>query len=317
VLPLVERARQRDERAIARLATLIERQDEAGRAAAAAVYAHSGTAHRIGITGPPGSGKSTIANALVGQYRSAGRRVGVIAIDPSSSVAGGAALGDRIRMLERFNDPDVFIRSMATRGNGGGLAPATHSLAHLLDAAGFDPVLIETVGVGQAELAIGRASHTTVVVQVPGLGDHIQAMKAGLLDIADIVVVNKADLPGAEKAALDLQRELASSASVDDRTPVILVSAQDGTGVAALVEAIGSHREGLRRRGVYDERVRQMALAEMDGVMEQTVVRDLRGHRWKEPLLAQLLEALAERRTDPASAAWVLLEHYRSGSSER
>lgn len=315
MIHLVERALAGDERAIARLATIVERQDELGRRVSRALYGHSGKAHLVGVTGPPGSGKSTLVNALIGRFRELGRRVGVIAIDPSSPFAGGAALGDRIRMLARFDDPGVFIRSMASRGYSGGLAPATHSLAHLLDAVGFDLILIETVGVGQGEIAIARATHTTVVVQVPGLGDHIQAMKAGLLDIADIVVVNKADLAGAANVARDLQREVTGIGRGGLNVPVMMVSAHDASGIAPLADAIADHPRLLEQDDLYENRIRQIAHAEIEEEMTRVVVNELCALPWDEPPSVELLSRVANRRTDPALAAAILLRRYRSKPS--
>jgi LAO/AO transport system kinase len=217
-----------DGRALAKACTVIE----GGGAAADELLAglQTGHAHIVGITGPPGAGKSTLCDRLIARWRSRGKRVALIAVDPSSPVTGGAILGDRIRMQAHHADPGVFIRSMATRGASGGLAAATRSMARLFDAAGYDVVLIETVGVGQTEIEVTRVAQVTVLVLVPGAGDDVQTMKAGIMEIAQVIAINKADLPGADQVARHVHAETGLDA--------ILVSAAAGTGIDALVDAI-------------------------------------------------------------------------------
>jgi LAO/AO transport system kinase len=202
---LVDDALGGNARALARLATHIENDDELASIALERLYPLSGKAHTIGVTGPPGAGKSSLVNTLVSRLRALGRTVAIIAVDPSSPLTGGATLGDRIRMLEHQGDPGVFIRSTASRGRTGGLAPTTSGLIHLFDAVGFDVVIVETVGIGQEEIDIIHYVESVVLVQVPGLGDSVQALKAGVLEIADLYVVNKADLPGANVTARELR----------------------------------------------------------------------------------------------------------------
>lgn len=204
-MELIEQLLAGNRRALARTISQVENGGPEARALLSALYAHTGHSHIVGITGAPGAGKSTLVNALAKVYRSQGRTVGVLAVDPTSPFTGGALLGDRVRMRDLAGDPGVFIRSMATRGSLGGLAAATADVILVLDAAGFDRILVETVGVGQAEVEIASAAHTTIVVEVPGLGDEVQAIKAGILEIADLFAVNKADREGADHAVLALQ----------------------------------------------------------------------------------------------------------------
>ena len=222
-----------DLRALARAATLIEDQDQSAASLLAAIHAHAGRALILGITGAPGAGKSTLCDRMISMLRAEGKTVGVIAVDPSSPVTGGAILGDRIRMQQHHADPGVFIRSMATRGIPGGIARATADLATLLDAAGRDVVIIETVGIGQNEVEIARLAQVTILVMVPGSGDDVQAMKAGVLEVADIFVINKADLPGTDQ----IEQELHSVA--DDR-PVLRTVASEGQGIAEVLQAARS-----------------------------------------------------------------------------
>jgi len=219
-----------DLRALARAATIIEDQDQSAASLLVAIRAHSGRALILGITGAPGAGKSTLCDGMISLLRAEGKTVGVIAIDPSSPLTGGAILGDRIRMQQHHADPGVFIRSMATRGIPGGIARATRDLAMLLDAAGRDVVIIETVGIGQSEVEIARLSQVTILVVVPGSGDDVQAMKAGVVEVADIFVINKADLPGADKIEQELH------AIADDR-PVLRTVASEGQGLAEVLHA--------------------------------------------------------------------------------
>jgi LAO/AO transport system kinase len=205
------------------------------------LWPHTGTAYIVGVTGNPGAGKSTIVDALIAHYRAAGERVGVIAVDPTSPFSGGALLGDRIRMHRHALDPGVFIRSVATRGHLGGLSRSTFDLASVLDAMGFARILIETVGVGQDEVDVMRAAHTTVVVSVPGLGDDIQAIKAGLLEVADVLAVNKADRDGADRVENELVRMLAMRADRNN-VPIVRTIATRGSGIAELAAAIETHR---------------------------------------------------------------------------
>jgi LAO/AO transport system kinase len=227
-----------DLRALARAATLMEDQDQSAATLLAALRAHAGRALILGITGAPGAGKSTLCDRMISLLRAEGKTVGVIAVDPSSPLTGGAILGDRIRMQQHHADPGVFIRSMATRGIAGGIARATADLATLLDAAGRDVVIIETVGIGQSEVEISRLAQVTILVMVPGSGDDVQAMKAGVLEVADIFVINKADLPGTDK----IEQELHSVA--DDR-PVLRTVASEGQGIAEVLQAARSCKRAV------------------------------------------------------------------------
>ncbi|GAA3243913.1 methylmalonyl Co-A mutase-associated GTPase MeaB [Pseudonocardia petroleophila] len=269
---LVERARRGEARAVARLISLVENGVEAGagdagtadlRAVAAALAPHTGRAHVVGLTGPPGVGKSTSTSVLVGALRAQGRRVGVLAVDPSSPFSGGALLGDRVRMGEHATDEGVFIRSMATRGHLGGLAWATPQALRVLDAAGCDVVLVETVGVGQSEVEVVALADTTVVLLAPGMGDGVQAAKAGILEIADVFVVNKADRDGAAQTVRDLRHMMSLDGGAGGwERPVVPTVAARGEGVDDLVAALDAHRDWMDAVG--ERRRRRIARAESE-----------------------------------------------------
>src|SRR6188472_4115317 len=235
-------------RPLARLLTRIESGDPTVRELLPQLFAAGNGAHIVGITGPPGSGKSTLVSALIGEWRKRGRRVGILAVDPSSPYTRGAILGDRIRMMDHAADRDVFMRSMASRGELGGLAATTWIAAAALDAAGYDPVVIETVGAGQSEVEVARLAESTVVVEVPDMGDEVQAIKAGLLEVADVIVVNKGDRPGADRAARQLRAMLLTAGGRVARKPppVLVTTATTADGVEKLVHAIESHRSDAR-----------------------------------------------------------------------
>ncbi|HET8586462.1 MAG TPA: methylmalonyl Co-A mutase-associated GTPase MeaB, partial [Candidatus Limnocylindria bacterium] len=237
---LVAAAIDGDRRGLARLLTVIERGDEALRPLLPRIFAAGHEAHLVGVTGPPGSGKSTLVNALAAEFRRRGRRVGIVAVDPTSPYTGGAILGDRIRMMEHAADRDVFMRSMASRGELGGLAATTWIAAAALDAAGYDPILVETVGAGQSEVEIARLAETTVVVEVPEMGDEVQAIKAGLLEVADVIAVNKGDRPGAQHAARQLRAMMSTAGGRVARKPppILITTATSGEGVPQLADAI-------------------------------------------------------------------------------
>jgi LAO/AO transport system ATPase len=239
-----------DRRAVARLISAMENDEPAARDAAPLLAAHVGRAHVIGITGPPGAGKSTLVNALLGELVARGRRIAVVAVDPSSPVTGGAVLGDRVRMGEHGAHEAVFIRSVSSRGHLGGVSRTTARIVDVLDAAGFDTVIVETVGAGQSEVEIARIADTRVVVCPPGLGDNVQAIKAGILEIADLLVVSKADLPGAETTARDLQEMLRLRRATAAKVPVLRTVATRGEGIPAIVDALAEHgaRAGHGRR---------------------------------------------------------------------
>ena len=286
-----------ERRSLARLLTGIE-DDAAGlRATLPELFAAGRGAHLVGITGPPGSGKSTLVNALTTAWRGRGRRVGILAVDPSSPFSGGSILGDRIRMMEHAADRDVFMRSMAARGELGGLAATTWIAAAALDAAGYDPVLVETVGAGQSEIEIARLAETTVVVEVPESGDEIQAIKAGLLEIADVLVVNKSDRPGAERAARQLRAMLSTAGGrvIRRPPPVLLVSALSGAGVGELVDAVDAHRATAREPA----RARERAAYQVRRALAAVAAR----HAEADPDWSGLIEAVAERQLDPLTAA--------------
>jgi LAO/AO transport system kinase len=297
--------------ALARLLTAVESRTSPAEEAMRFLYPAAGRAHIVGVTGPPGSGKSTLVAALVGAARTAGRRVAVLAIDPSSPVTGGAILGDRIRMQEHAGDRDVFIRSMASRGHVGGLAGATAESAAVLDACGFELILIETVGTGQGEVEVASIADTTVVVQAPEMGDEVQALKAGLLEVADIVVVNKADRPGAERTAADLRGTLGAGASDDERTgrprpkrpEVVLASGLTGQGVPALLAALDGRAERLGSDAGHAQAVRlARAEAQVTGILLDRTRDALRSTHRREATVATL-RAVAAHELDPYSAA--------------
>ncbi|MDH4180676.1 MAG: methylmalonyl Co-A mutase-associated GTPase MeaB [Betaproteobacteria bacterium] len=304
-------------RAIARLLTRAEAGAAEAREALDAAYAAAGRAHVVGITGVPGSGKSTLVAKLVADIRRTGRRVAVVAVDPSSPYSGGAILGDRIRMAEVAGDPGVFVRSMATRGALGGLAHGTLEAVDVLDAAGFEVVLIETVGVGQDEVDVARAAHTTVVVSAPGLGDDIQAIKAGILEIADVHVVSKCDRPESDRAIADLRNmlalDLATSRRPLWRVPVLPVASLRDEGIGALREAIDRHREALDAEGGLLARRREIARRRLVKAGED-ILRE-RFSREGEERIAALLQDLVERRASPRAAARALLDELAEGGT--
>jgi LAO/AO transport system kinase len=268
VAALVKRARDGEPRAVARLITLVESNDPALPELAVALAAHTGTAQVIGLTGSPGVGKSSTTTELVRQLRAAGKRVGVLAVDPASPFTGGAILGDRIRMQDHATDPGVYIRSMSSRGHLGGLAAATPQAVRVLEGAGCEVILVETVGVGQAEVEVASLADTTLVLLAPGLGDAIQAAKAGILEIGDVFVVNKADRDGADATYHDIQGmlSLAERGPGDWRPPVIRAVATRSEGIDEIVAAIEKHRDWLRRHDRLRQRREQRAAGEIAAI---------------------------------------------------
>jgi len=311
---LVEQILSGDRRAIARLNTIIENDGVEAGHALAALYPHTGRAHIVGVTGAPGTGKSTLVNELAKVYRQRERTVGIIAVDPTSPFSGGALLGDRIRMRDLSGDPGIFIRSMATRGSLGGLARATADVIKVLDAAGYQTVLVETVGAGQSEVDIAKAAHTTIVVEAPGLGDDIQAIKAGITEIADIFVVNKADREGADNTAralemiLDLNHQ-SHLASQDPgwRPPICKTIALRGEGIGAVVEAIEEHAVYLRESGTLRRQERARVEGELRSIIIQEMTRSF-FERVDEAQFGSLIDRIMRRDLDPYSAAELLLE---------
>ncbi len=302
---LVERALAGDARSIGRLITLVEDGAPQLRDVMAALAPRSGTAHIVGLTGSPGVGKSTTTSALVAAFRAAGRRVGVLAVDPSSPFSGGALLGDRIRMQEHATDPEVFIRSMASRGHLGGLASTTPQAVRVLDAAGCDPVLVETVGVGQSEVEVAGEADTTIVLLAPGMGDGIQAAKAGILEIGDIFVVNKADRDGADATARELRHMISLGPSGQAgawKPPVLKVVATRGEGLPELVEAIDGHRAWLESSGTGMARRRTRARSEIQGIALAALQARFAGVGGA-GVLDGLADDVAAGRTDAFTAA--------------
>jgi LAO/AO transport system kinase len=296
--------------ALARLISLVEDDSAEARSALTALYPHTGRAHLVGVTGPPGSGKSTLVNAFAKALRARDITVGIIAVDPTSPFTGGALLGDRVRMRDLAGDPGVFIRSMATRGSLGGLAQATNDVVKVLDAAGFQMVLIETVGAGQTEVEIARTAQTTVVLEAPGMGDEVQALKAGLLEIADILVVNKADRPGAAQTAQALEMVINRSVPADENVwqpPILQTVALDGSGVEEVLKAIEAHRDYLHASGLLAKRERKRAEAELLNVLQRQLVDQLMAEVG-EPRLRTWVERIAAREVDVYTAAQELCQ---------
>jgi LAO/AO transport system kinase len=305
---LAKRLLAGDKRALARAITLIENDDPAGWDLVREVYPETGKARIVGLTGPPGVGKSTLIGALTTEMRKADRQVAVLSIDPSSPFTRGALLGDRIRLSDHFLDSGVFIRSMASRGALGGLSEATLQAALLMDASGKDDVFIETVGVGQAEIDIVDHGDTVVLVLMPGSGDSIQALKAGVMEIPDIIVVNKADHPMTETMVREIRGVLSLGPAVSWRVPIVRTEASRGEGVAELAEKITEHRAHIEAEGTLAERrarnlrneVLELAAARLRRRLEAAVAED--------PGIAALLERVVRRELDPASAATEILE---------
>jgi len=323
---LFDEVRQGRRRAVARLITYIERSEDEAHRTVAALYELTGRAHIVGITGAPGTGKSTLVNELAKAFRRQEMRIAIVAVDPSSPFTGGAILGDRIRMRDLSGDPGIFIRSMASRGSLGGLARATSAVLKVLDAAGFEVIIVETIGAGQAEVDIARAAHTTVVIEAPGMGDDIQSIKAGILEIADILVVNKADRPGAAltvralRTMLHLGGEMsvrhhgelmqvaATAAEADGRgsasswhVPVFETVATQASGIPALAEAISEHREYLQSSGQWLEREKDRSRQDVNQLLQEMLAARLRvtvPDAEREALIADV----ASRRIDPYSA---------------
>ena len=300
---LVARARAGEARAVGRLVSMVEDGSPQLRQVMAALTPHAGQAHVVGITGPPGVGKSTTTNALVTELRAAGRRVGVLAVDPSSPFSGGALLGDRVRMQDHATDPGVFIRSMASRGHLGGLAWTTPQAMRVLDAAGFDVVVVETVGVGQSEVEVAGLADTTVVLMAPGLGDGIQAAKAGILEIGDLYVVNKADRDGAEQVRRELRNAIAMGERPDGswKPPIVLTVAQSGLGLDELATELARHHAWLTETGGLAARRVRRAREEIEAI----ALAGLR-ERWDglgHDDLDALAEAVVAGAKDPYAAA--------------
>jgi len=315
--------------ALARLLTQIENDTPEGRSALSELFPHTGRAHLIGVTGAPGTGKSSLVNQLARHYRAlpgdAARKVGIIAIDPSSPFTGGAILGDRVRMRDLSGDPGIFIRSMASRGSLGGLSAATAGAVQAMDAAGFDIILIETVGAGQAEVDIARLAHTTLVIEAPGLGDDIQAIKAGILEIADVLVINKADRPGVEttERALRGNLQLAHPASRTFRhhgkteradssaaapapvwiPPIKRTIATEGTGISELADAIARHTQHLRDTGEWNRRERERLHAELETLLQAALVA-----RWRKTVAGGKYQAVLQELSERAISPWQAVE---------
>jgi len=315
---------------LARLLTQVENNSPECRLTLDELFPHTGKAHLIGVTGPPGTGKSSLVNQMALYYRTAGnpKRVAIVAVDPSSPFTGGAVLGDRVRMRDLAGDPGVFIRSMASRGSLGGLAQATAGMVQVFDAAGYDVILIETVGAGQTEVDIARLAHTTLVIEAPGLGDDIQAIKAGILEIADILVVNKADLPGVENTERALKGMLGLAHPVEKVfrhhgqdmlmpafepantalwvPPILRMIATDGTGVGELMEAIEQHAQHLRQSGEWGRREKARLEAEFEVLLTETLMSQNRAGV-PDARYEKLVDRLDERRLSPWEAVKELL----------
>jgi LAO/AO transport system kinase len=304
---LAERVLSGDVRAVARAISVVEDESDASAHLISRLFPHTGQAYLIGVTGPPGAGKSTLVDRLTGQLREAGRTVGIVAVDPTSPFTGGAILGDRVRMQSHAADPGVFIRSMATRGNLGGLARATGDATIVLDASGRDIIIVETVGVGQDEVDIVRTADVSIVVLVPGTGDEVQALKAGIMEIADIFVVNKADREGADRTAAGVEGMLSleSSAPGEWRPPILKTEATTGAGVPALVEAIERFRRhapeqlGRRRRARSEFRLRELLAARFMARVDVEV---------GPAAFAAMVDQITSRTLDPYSAARDIIE---------
>lgn len=315
-MELANRIANGDRRAVARAITLIENDSPEKHELLKALHAKTGKAYLVGITGSPGAGKSTLTDQLIFLLREQGLRVGVIAVDPTSPFTGGAILGDRVRMGNHALDPGVFIRSMGTRGSLGGLAKATKEATRVLDAYGADVILIETVGVGQSELDIMNVADTTVVVLNPTAGDHIQTMKAGIMEIADVFAINKSDLPGADKTEREVNNMLDMIHDFEWRPPVVRTSSREPRSFAALWEACHNHKTYLLESGRWEKRRQQRRQDEIIGIIEDRLHRRIREWMEKNPSWQQILAEVESGRKDPYQVADLILGCYNTSACE-
>jgi LAO/AO transport system kinase len=312
-MKLAERLAGGDVRAVARAISLVEQDSTAAVELLRAIFPSTGRATVVGLTGAPGAGKSSLVDRLVAVLRTAGRRVGVIAVDPSSAYSGGAILGDRVRMQSHATDPDVFIRSMATRGHLGGLARATNDAIDVLDAAGYDPILVETVGVGQDEVEVVKTADVVAVILIPGMGDDIQAIKAGILEIADLFLINKSDHPGADRLHAELDAMLGLVEWTDRSRPTIhRTVAVRNEGIAEAHAAIEEFLETTARQRRHERR-RERAEARFLAVLGERLMRHVMDRGLSEEGVAGVVEEIADRRTDPYTAVERILARVEVG----
>lgn len=304
-----------NKRALARLISMIENEDDRAIDSLKELYAKTGKAKVIGITGPPGAGKSTLTDKLIKQLCEDGAKICVIAVDPTSPFSGGAILGDRIRMNDRAADANVFIRSMGTRGALGGLSKAVHGAVNAMDLFGADYIFIETVGVGQSEVDIIKIADTVVMVMVPGLGDDIQAIKAGIMEVGDVFVVNKADREGADRTVMEIRAVLEFNAQSDYTPPVLKTVAEDGEGVGALLEAISAHRTYMAESGKAVELQKTRIAQKLMDIFQSNMLKNVQRLDQETNLMEELVQSVYEKKLDPYTAAEKLSGHIDCNSA--
>lgn len=298
-------------RYLARLISLIENEDGLAQDALIQLYKHTGKAHVIGVTGPPGSGKSSLVTKLTAEFRKRSKKIGVVCVDPSSPFTGGALLGDRIRMQEHSLDDDVYVRSMGTRGHLGGLSRAASDAVRVIDAFGKDIIFVETVGTGQSEVEVIEIAHTVIVTDVPGSGDDIQAIKAGIMEIADIFVVNKCDYPGADKKVTEINTMLdLDSRERAWRPPVLLTNSRTGEGIAELADKLQEHLKYLNDSGTLEQKGLQRSREELQSIMKYKLTQELSQKLQGRPEYEKAIRLIAARKKDPYTVAEQLIAEF-------